>query len=108
MNKSIQPTKETPASHTVEARLGKLGCDIDALIHQAQRAKDRLLADGQSLETRGSAAVHEMIVALDHAWDDLHEAWKDLAQGVDRVRDALHGRVMKDEYFDCTGLDETD
>lgn len=110
MNKSIETLEETAPGHALEERLGRLGSKLDALIARAQLAKDRLLAEEEELEGRGTAALNEMKVAFENAWEDLHEAWKDLAHGVHRMRNALNERnqVMKDEYFDSTGLDETD
>lgn len=72
-------------THLMEARLSKVGAKIDNVISKAIETRVLLKNEIKDLKAEGSEALHEVKDALDKAFVDLNQAWKDLKTGGERA-----------------------
>ena len=91
--------EESHLDETMEERLAAVGAKIDHLIVKAREARVHVEETVGALKTKeeatlrkGEEVVDELKLALDCAWYDLNESWKDIKEGTERVARKLRSK----------------
>jgi len=95
--------EEKKTEETMEERLARVGAKIDHLIVKAGEARghveeklEALKAKEEATLKKGEEVLDELKLAMDCAWYDVNEAWKDIKEGTERAAQKLHSKKAAD------------